>query len=247
MEFLLLAAVVTCICAFLQCIIGFGYSLMVIPLLLLANRPLPEVVTLVVVSAIAMRLYAIHSLRNHIDWKQLKPVIWISFLGIPVGIWLLHSASSLSQDTVRQGVGTMILLMLLLRFAFRIQPRENLPVSYGMFAGFTSGILNGLANIGGPPIVLWIQAKKMNNQATRITLMAFSIFHLPVQIVLLYIAFGPRSLAWMQTGLILWLAVLPGSWIGIKVGNRLPLPFLQKLISIALGIMGISYIVRPLF
>jgi len=108
-----------------------------------------------------------------------------------------------------------------------------------------SGVLQGVAAVGGPPLVLWVMAHRWSNRQTRAFLFSTFLLTMPYQLLYLYVHFGPGLLPTMVTGLLFSPLVALGSLTGIRLGNTLPKPLLRKLAYAALLLMAALSILAP--
>ena len=177
-------------CAFVQTIAGFAFSLFAIPLLLLCGFDLPTSVVISMTGSMIQRILLVHKCWDSIGWKPLFKMYPLAVAGLLVGIVALKKAALLDPDTIKMIFGVIILLAVGIRLFVRVEPRDSVPFHISGLAAFFSGLLNGFANIGGPPMVLWILAHKWPKERLRATIPAFTLLMFPVQIILLWIGFG---------------------------------------------------------
>jgi uncharacterized membrane protein YfcA len=104
-----------------------------------------------------------------VDWKKLLVICIGAAIGTPLGIYLLVT---ISEDSARIVICTLILsasIALLRGYTFRGTGGRTLTVS----TGFASGIANGVASIGGLPIVIFLLASATGAATTRAFIVAF--------------------------------------------------------------------------
>lgn len=90
LEQCLLAGVVILGCSALQSGVGFGFDLLALPLLVLLGVELPVALLVLLVTSTAQVLLTVHQLRDAVNWRELAPVILVSLLSMPLGIFLLR-------------------------------------------------------------------------------------------------------------------------------------------------------------
>jgi uncharacterized protein len=225
---------------------GFGFGLFAVPLFLLMGFPLPETVIMVVIGSAVQKIAAISHLWRAADWKGQAPYMAIGLATLPLGIYSLYRISLLGQPFIKQIIGSVILFLLLLQWKGVIKSREKVSPAWGYTAGFFSGFLNGLANIGGPPLVLWILAHQWSNEKMRVTPIAFSIVFVPFQLLFMTLAFGERMWNPLLSAILLTPAVLVGTWVGLRVGGRISKEHLRIYMRFLLLLIAVSTILRPL-
>jgi len=209
--------------------------------------PLPETVIIIVVGAGVQKIAAISQLWKAADWKGQAPYMVIGLVSLPLGVYCLYQVSLLSQPFVKQIIGFLVLVLLLLQWQGMIKSREKVSPVWGYTAGFFSGFLNGLANIGGPPLVLWILAHRWSNEKMRVTPIAFSIVFLPPQVFFMGLAFGSRMWDPLLKAILMTPLVLLGTWVGLKMGEKISEVHLRIYMRLLLLFIAISAIVRPFF
>jgi uncharacterized membrane protein YfcA len=236
---------ILCLGSIVQSSSGFGFGLFAVPLFLFLGFPLPETVIIIVVGAAVQKIAAISHLWKAADWKGQAPYMAIGLAMMPVGVYCLYQVSLLNQPFIKQVIGSIILLLLLLQWRGIIKPRERVSPVWGYTAGFFSGFLNGLANIGGPPLVLWILAHRWPNEKMRVTPIAFSVILIPFQVLFMILMFGPRLWEPLLKAILLTPLVLLGTWAGLKMGGKISEKQLLIYMRLLLLFIAISAIVRP--
>lgn len=238
---------VLCLGSIIQSSSGFGFGLFALPLLLLMGIPLPESVVIIVIGSAVQKIAAISRLWKAVDWKGQAPFMAVGLAALPLGVYCLYRVSLLSQPFMKQIIGTLILVLLLLQWRGVIKSREKIAVAWGYLAGFFSGFLNGLANIGGPPLVLWILAHRWPNEKMRVTPIAFSIVFVPFQLFFMWLAFGQRMWNPLSNAILLTPTVLAGTWLGLKLGGKISEAHLRIYMRLLLLFIALSTIAKPFF
>lgn len=245
MELLSCAGVVL-LGSYLQSMVGFAFTLFVVPVLLLLGWEMPEAVGIAFVGSLAQRAMAVHYHFADVPWRKLWPLMIAGLIAVPVGVLLLKILSQRSQPIVQQVVGSVVIGLVVLRALLRTPPREEVPLSWGLAAAAASGVLNGFANIGGPPIILWVHAHQWHNERLRATTAAFSLALAPAQLAL-FIAFLGTPMLWaLLKGVILIPAIALGAAIGLRMGDRLSVTLLRRATGLLLVCLGATLILKPL-
>jgi len=241
------AGLIVFIASLIQSMIGFGFALIALPLLLSLGFELPDAVALTVTTSIFQRATFAWSMREHIPWKKLRPSIIASIPTLFLGIYMLGIIADQSRELVRQCVGGLLVLLVLVQTFSRIKPREHLHTGWGILAGSAAGFLGGLMNIGGPPMVLWAYAHNWTQQRLRVALVAGSLPCFPLQVALLFWRFGPPIGIPLLIGLAFAPLALLGMKIGLELGHRFHIRILRAAVMTALILMGLCYLLAPLF
>lgn len=231
----------------LQAAVGFGFSLVVVPLLLSAGFGAPEAVSASVIAALGQRVFALRHLHRAVDWRTLWPMMLIGMLSLPLGVAALHHVSGMRQSVVRQVIGLCILVLILVQWLGKVEPRDSLAAGWGYLASFFAGLLSGFASIGGPPIVLWILAHRWSTERIRITVSAYTLAFVPLQVVLLGAVFGRTAFVGMGKAVVVMPLTLLGAWVGLRVGARFERPLLRTIVRLVLLVIVLSLIARPFF
>ena len=135
----------------LQGSVGFGFGLFAIPILVWAGVRLSEAVAIVSVSIFIQVLVATYQLRSEARWRQVLPATLIRYLTIPVGVALLLAIDALDRAQAKQILGALLLLVLLVQIFWKVEPREDLHPRWMVLAFSLSGVMHGMAAMGGPP------------------------------------------------------------------------------------------------
>lgn len=225
---------------------GFGYGLFALPVLLFLDFSLPAAVTIIIIGSAIQKLTAVKALSHAFRWKELFPYMVVGLVSLPLGVYLMFRLSTLDQSITRQIIGGLILLLLMLRWRGFIKTREHVRPVWGIIAAFFSGLLNGLANIGGPPMVLWVLAHRWPNDKMRVVLLAFSLVFVPFQILLMLWLFGTSILNPLVRALLLSPAVLLGTWLGLYIGKKFSPSQLRFYMQILLLVIALSSILKPI-
>ena len=245
MTYLTIAAILI-LCSFVQTVAGFAFSLMAIPLLLLCDLTLPQAVVTSMMGSTVQRLLMVAKYHHKVDWPPLFRMYPWAVLGIVVGICLLRQISCLDINIIRQLFGGIILAVVGLQLFTRVKPREHVPAWCGRLAAFFSGILNGFANIGGPPLVFWVLAHGWGRDQLRATMPCFTIMMVPVQTVFLFLTFGTAILCGFGLGIAAAPAILLAVFLGNRASSYLSVPKLRLVIMLLLAGSGLYYIIAPL-
>ena len=232
--------------SFIQGSSGFGFGLFAVPLLLFWGFSLPVSVIIVVIGSALQKIFAIAALWRAADWKEITPYIIAGLISLPAGVFVMYNISSLGQATVKQVIGACVFLLLILQWKGVIKAKEAIHRGWGYLAGFLSGFFNGLANIGGPPLVLWILAQDWPNKKMRVTPIAFSIIFVPFQLIFMFLAFKSSVLLNpVFKALIATPFIFLGSWAGLKVGGKISQKHLRVYMGLLLLAIALTSIIGP--
>ena len=146
---LLIAAIVLA-AAFVQSLSGFGFAIVVMPLLTLLLG-LPTAAPLVAVTALTVYAINVARFRQAINAGEVLRLGLASALGVPMGIWIL---SNVDATLVKQALGALLILFALYSLA---RPTTSwIPSRRWVYpAGFLAGCLGGAYNTPGPPAIVY--------------------------------------------------------------------------------------------
>ena len=219
---------------------GFGFGLAAVPLLSLALPP-AQVVPLVVTFQVIIGVAGLRAALATCDWRAIGLLLPGLVVGIPVGLRIL---TALPPDQVRLAVGAIILLsVLLIQRGVRLPPRPSILIGGGV--GLVSGIINGLASMGGPPVVVYLLA--LGHTTLRMRSTSIVYFMLAACVSLIPMAW--RGLITRDT--LLWsAAALPvlfgGSRLGTWAFHRAKPRHHRLTALITLSVLGATLITRAL-
>lgn len=209
---ILAAIVITLAAASCQSITGFGFALVMVPLLSLAWDVKPAVALSGVLGTVTL-VPLLLEVRGHIRFERLAPLLAGSLAGIPLGLLVLEAVD---PGPLRILVGAVVLAATIaIYFAPAVRWRD-LGGGTPLTVGVVSGVLGGSTSMNGPPVVLYLLGREPEIDAFRATLLAF---FLPSSVAWL-VAFG---VAGRLTGQVWLLAAagLPPMALGLWLGARL--------------------------
>ena len=193
-----------------QLLTGFGFSMVLMPLLILGSLGPAEAV--VVTTSLAAMLTTVLTIRDrkHIDRQLAVKLLAWSLAGLPLGVLALNTLSpALLKWAVVLAV-SIALLVVLSGVSLR-----NGRIS-SAFAGFTSGVMLTSTSINGPPLVALVRASQTSVMSYRATLSAVFCGQGWLGVLLLTMAGKLNTATLSLSGL--GLLAMP---LGILVGERL--------------------------
>jgi uncharacterized membrane protein YfcA len=193
---LLLIGAILFFSSLLQGAVGFAFGLIAIPKLVWTGLALSEAVAITSISIFTQVMVGTFQLRRHIRWQEVIPATVIRYATVPVGIALLLVIDTLGRSQIKQLLGFMLLLVLVAQIFLKVKPQERLHPKWMVLAFSSSGIMQGMAAMGGPPTVLWVMAHQWTNQQSPAFLLTFHKLYVIIQLSDNY----PRN----HTSLSLW-------------------------------------------
>ncbi len=206
---LALIAVLATVASLPQNVAGFGFALVLAPLLVLFLDPED---TVIIVNILAMLSAAaiVWRLREHIAWRTAGVLFAASFAGMPLGLLVL---------LVVDGRVLQILIALAV-LSGTLALARGLTIGAGngiaAVAGVAGGFLRTSTSAAGPPVILYLQGRRFPPDTFRATGSCFLMATGAVALVL-YAATGR-----LDAGIGLSVgAAIPGVVIGTAVGATL--------------------------
>lgn len=204
--------VVVLLTAFTQSVVGFGFALLTVPVLMQIIG-LHEAVILASLIGAANNIYQYRDLRADSDAQQVKRFLGASFIGAPFGLIAFLYAD---QNILKVVLGVGVLLGVLLLAKGRDLSNAHISLDWAM--GVLSGFLLTSTSTNGPPLVFALQARKSPPHVFRSTLnMIFLISG--IYGLVLFAAFGEI----FRSDLLLALISLPSMAIGVNIGRKVRL------------------------
>ncbi len=222
--------------AFTQGLSGFGVAL--VAMALLPNIiGIKDAIILVALVGFLVDLGVLLRYWRSLQFKKVLPLILASFIGVPIGIFLLRRAD--------EELALAILGIILVLYALYALSGLKLPELKGRIwaysAGFLGGLLGGAYNTPGPPIIMYASCKKWEPDEFKGNLQSFFVQNSIVVVLGHHLSgnFTPYvlSLFWqgfpfMLTGLLAGLVM--DRWINPEV--------FRKIVLVLLVIMGLRLI-----
>lgn len=156
---------------FMRGFTGFGFAMAAVPLLALVIAPL-RAVPFVVLLQLLGGLWDWREARKHAHWRSLPWLMAGALAGTPLGTLGL---SLMRADWARLAIaGAVGLAVVLLARGLRLtaMPRPAALVAIGLLAG----ILNGVAAMPGPPVIVLYLAGPIAIEIGRASLLMFFVF-----------------------------------------------------------------------
>ena len=150
----MLIALVVFVAAAIQGVLGFGGALIAMPLLVALVGVQTATPAFALIGTLATLLNAIRW-RAHVTLGDLVQLVIPAALGIPIGVLFLARVDS---AIVTRTLGVILILYAAYNLlGWAVPPLRHR--IWAIAAGFSSGILNGAFNTGGPPVILFANAR----------------------------------------------------------------------------------------
>lgn len=219
--------------------LGFGEALVAVPLLAFL-LPIEVAAPLAVLLSITVSVLILGKDWSEVEWTDARQLVLSTFLGIPMGLWLL---TRLAEGVVKSTLAIVILLFSLHSLVNRRQTKQVLTDDrLAPIFGLIAGVLGGAYGMNGPPLVVYGTLRGWSPARFRATLQGY---FLPASAVGLI---GYALLGLWNTE-VTWLylcslpAVLPAIWLGNRLhgalsGRRFVEGVHLMLVGVALMLLG---------
>lgn len=147
---------------------GFGSSLIYIPLISMLYGPKAAAASVILIDVVTGVPYGIKAFPQS-EWRDVGPLTAAALLTLPLGTYLLLA---LDPVWLRWFIGFFVLSVLpILAGGWRYRGKPRLPITLGV--GAIAGIASGLAQISGPPVVLYWLGGALKAAAARANMFVF--------------------------------------------------------------------------
>ncbi|MCO4773390.1 MAG: sulfite exporter TauE/SafE family protein [Deltaproteobacteria bacterium] len=224
----------------MQGVLGFGFGLMaagLLPWLLGVKGAVPVVATM----ALLVNGTLMVRFRHHVSFGDARPLILGALVGAPIGVFALRSAS---PGHLMVALGLVILAYVGRTLSRRTTPEPMGSVS-GAVLGTLAGVLGGAFSTAGPPSVVWVSTQPWSSQQLRATLVTLFAVVGALQVSLLIRA-GMLTTDTGLTAAIIAPAAALGSFVGARLGDRVPQDKFQRLMLAGLGVLACTFIFNGL-
>lgn len=228
----LLAVVTACVfvAAVCQSVSGFGFALVLVPLLSLFWDVKAAVVLTVMLGPFAAAP-VLAPVRRHARRPVVLGLLVGGFIGSPAGAALLVLAD---PDVLRVAVALIVLLstVILLRGFVIREPRR--PLAAAVVVGAVSGALRSATSMGGPPVTLYLLGLRYDPRAFVATSTASYLLS-SIYTVGLYAVAGKVTGSLLGMGAAAVPAMAAGAFLGGWIRARLSEPRFR---FVAIALMG---------
>jgi uncharacterized membrane protein YfcA len=190
---------------------GFGVALIFVPIAAAALGPKQAAPLLLALDALAVIVLTPRAWKI-VDRREIGLLAVGLILGIPIGAMILVSLDALA---LRWMICLIILgLLLLIMSGWQYSGRPSSPVT--VMVGFASGVMNGIAASGGPPVMAYLLGQSVDAGRIRAT---FTVFiAVATTLTTITLAFAGLFGTWILAPVVITLpSYLFGVWGGSKM------------------------------
>lgn len=220
-----------------QGILGFGFVIVSLPIILLlvpSKAVIPMIVIIALVNTTVLSIEAI----NNITFKRIWPLFPASIPGILLGTLVLTKVNVSFIQIVVGAIIVVVTLMMLRgqRFLIKKEKIGFLPV------GFLSGFLNGSISMGGPPLALFYSNQHFKKEEFRANFIVFNLFINVITIISFTYA-GFITAETFKSSIFLIPAMILGTIVGIIISKKTNELIFSKLVLAVIAIVGFILLV----
>ncbi|RKY01414.1 hypothetical protein DRP77_09745, partial [Candidatus Poribacteria bacterium] len=184
--------------------------------------------------------FVLWSVRDSLSFRRIYPLLIGAAFGIPVGVYLLKA---LDAVLIKRGLGAVLILFSSYSLLKRGEAGIKIGRVWALPAGVVSGVLNGLINMGGPPVIIYTYHKGWDKRSVKAALTLYftvmSLYKIPVLT-------GMGLVTWRAVKLMLLLIpiIFAGALIGFTLFERVNRETMRRITySLLLG-LGITLLFR---
>ena len=207
---LALVAAAVLLGGFLRGFVGFGAALVSVPVISLVVGP-RIAVAVVTIMGLPSIVQLLPDAIRHSERSIVLPMALAIFVATPVGTWILVSVDPAIMKMVISGA--VVVLVGFLSLGWQLGDKVGTGVL--LFAGAAGGLVQGVAGIGGPPVVAVALARAGPPERQRGNVLAVMTAIVLASIPPLY-AYGLLT----RPAIVIGLALLPLYFAATWVGSR---------------------------
>jgi len=227
--------------------VGFASGMIGVPLLVVSGFSLPEAATINLVATSLQNVIGAWKLRTHLEPRELVLPVVTRWVALPVGVFLTASVDAyLDPAQVRQLLGAVLLVILLMLWGLHVPPRDRLPMFWQVLAFFSSGLMMGFATIGGPPMVIYVNSLTWSVDKSRGFLFFCAATGTPVAAWMFWAQHGEKIIPAALSTLVVLPMILTGLWIGLRAGHLLPKRRFRQITLTLISLIALGAILSPM-
>jgi len=207
----LTAAIVALVAGMVRGFAGFGAAMVMTPAFSALYGPAIGIV-LCMLLEIVVALPLLPRAIQYVDWRRIGLLMVAAVVGAPLGNLVL---TQVAPEPMRWAISAIVLgAVALLASGWRFHGQWRAPVTLGI--GATSGFLNGLSGMAGPPIAFYYLAGNETATRVRANLTTYFIF-VDLAALAVFLARGMVHADTAVLGLFLTPAVVAGGLLGERL------------------------------
>lgn len=239
---LLATQAIILVAALIQGYCGFGFALVLVPLLLGLGLDEKLIVAGMAIFILPGTVAVACPLRRHIQWR----IVSITMVALVPGVWIGAEFLKRVESTwFMLGLGALLVAVSTVGL---LRPRRRAlrpSLSASLAVGLASGALGGAYGTGGPPLFLYYRHAGLAPDAYKGTIVTIFCLAGVVRLVC-YTAEGLMPWTTVQWGLLGIPAAVIGNVAGHALYRRTPRQGVRVVVDLALIAIGIALIARAM-
>ena len=177
-------------------------------------------------------------LKSHIDLKKIGPLLLGCLPGIACGTIILKHAEN---TLIKEALGLLLVGYSLFQLRVHLKPTRLHP-SWGVAAGFLTGLIGAAFSAGGPPSIIYATLNDWDKNAVKATLTGF-FFLTGIIIAIAHALAGITSMLVLKYLAAAIPFVIVGTFTGSRIYQGLSHRDYIRLIYVLLLAMGVMLII----
>lgn len=207
---------------------GFGDALLSLPFLSMIIG-LQKATPLLALSGLTLAVCLVGTGYKHIQWKVAGRLVLGSFIGVPLGVFLLKHMN----EGVMMAIVSVLIIVISLHSLLQPSLIKISTDKYAPIFGILGGMLGGAFNTSGPPVVLY---GSMRGWSSSVFVGMMQAYFIPTDIFVISGHLGSGLLDSEVVGYFLW--CLPLLILAVIIGN-----YLKRSISVERFKTGVSVLI----
>jgi uncharacterized protein len=232
----LIAAIVLA-ASFVQSLSGFGFAIVVMPLLTLLLG-IKTAAPLVAVTALTVYVINVARFRRAINGSEVLRLGLASALGVPMGIWIVSNADA---TLVKQALGVLLVLFALYSLLRPTAAAWTLSRRWVYPAGFLAGCLGGAYNTPGPPAIVYATLRQWPRDEFRACLQTLFLVN-GLLVVTSHLVAGHLTASVLTYCLYTVPALALGILLASRVDSRVDRERFRTLVTVMILLLGLSLV-----
>lgn len=220
--------------ATIQALTGFGFALVVMPLVTFALG-LRDAAPLVALAALTLYTINLVRFRRSVDLAKVFRLAASSALGIPIGLWALATV----DDSIIKPVLGLVVAAYAIYALLRLETSWVCPSLWLYPAGFLAGCLGGAYNTPGPPVILYASMRQWPRHEFRANLQTLFFIN-GVLVVAAHCVAGNLTPCVVTNYLIAVPTLLLGIFVGALLDPRIDRDRFRQLVAVLILLLGLS-------
>jgi uncharacterized protein len=233
----LVAALLSIVAGMVRGFAGFGAAMLMTPVFSALYGPAVGV-ALCLLLEIAVALPLLPRVVSLVDWRRIGIILAAAIVGAPLGNVVL---TAVAPEPMRWAISAIVLAaVFMLASGWRYHGKPHLSAT--LATGVSSGFLNGLSGMAGPPIAFYYLASSDPAAHVRANLTTYFVF---VDAMALSVFVARDLVGWptFVQGLVLTPAVVLGGLLGERLFPLASEVFYRRLALVLLVVVAIGSLI----